>query len=73
LAATGFYLIKDNVAVLDPSNDFFFLQLGQGRSQGAEASLTGNITRQWSIVANYAYIDTLVTRDADPTLVGETL
>src|SRR5262249_38212402 len=38
--AAGFFIVKDNVVVPDPTKDlFFFQQVGQERSQGAELSL----------------------------------
>jgi iron complex outermembrane receptor protein len=71
-SAAGYYIVKNNVAVPDPTKDiFFFLQLGQARSQGAELSLAGKLTEYWSIIANYAYTDTKVTQNQDPTLVGK--
>lgn len=70
--AAGYHIVKDNVAVPDPTKDiFFFDQVGQERSQGVELGLVGNLTKYWSIIANYAYTDTKVTQDIDPTLIGK--
>jgi iron complex outermembrane receptor protein len=70
--AAGFFIVRDNVAVPDPTKDlFFFRQVGQERSQGAELSLVGKLADNWSIIANYAYIDTKVLDDLDPMIVGK--
>lgn len=61
------------MAELSPvaSNTFFFAtQVGQQRSQGAEVAVVGKLTDAWSIIANYSYVDSHITKEADPTLVG---
>lgn len=40
-----------------PTNNFDFTVSGAARSQGIEAALTGDVTRQLSIAAAYAYTD----------------
>jgi iron complex outermembrane receptor protein len=65
----GFYIIKDNVVTQD--SFFFATQIGEQRSQGFEFSAVGKITDQWSIIANYTYLDARTLSDADPTLAGK--
>jgi iron complex outermembrane receptor protein len=67
--AAGFYIVKDNVVTQD--NFFFATQIGQQRSQGFETSLTGQVTQLWSIVANYSYVDSRITRDPVLTRIGD--
>src|SRR5262249_2621393 len=43
-------------------------QIGRQRAQGAEVSLTGKLTDEWSIIANYAYVD---SRILDSVVVAE--
>jgi iron complex outermembrane recepter protein len=41
----------------------FIIQSGEQRSQGAELTLTGQISPGWNVSANYAYTDVRITRD----------
>ena len=68
LTAAGFYIVKDNVTTSD--SFFFSSQVGEQRSQGAEFSMVGKLTERWSILANYAYVDSRILKDADARLVG---
>ena len=68
LAAAGFYIVKDNVVT--QNSLLFATQVGEQRGQGVELSAVGKLTDQWSIIANYSYIDSRITKEADPTLVG---
>lgn len=55
---------KKNVLTADPLNGFFFsVATGEQRSKGVEFDITGQILPGWDIIANYAYIDTRVTKD----------
>jgi iron complex outermembrane receptor protein len=53
----------NNVATADPANPGFSIQTGQQRAKGAEADLTWEPTRAFSMLANYAYTEAAVTRD----------
>ena len=63
LAAAGYYMVKENVSVYLPDG-FHLEQVGGQRSQGVELSAAGKLTERWSLLANYAYTDTLLS---DPT------
>jgi iron complex outermembrane receptor protein len=66
LSATGFYVVQDNVVT--QINQTFSEQIGRQRSQGAQLSAVGKLTDQWSVIANYAYID---SRILDAGLLSE--
>jgi outer membrane receptor for monomeric catechols len=34
-------------------------------------SAVGKLTDEWSIIANYSYVDSRITNDADPTRIGK--
>lgn len=57
LAQVSLYHINRSGRVLaDPSGaNFFALQLGNEKSSGAELELTGNITSNFTLTANYAF------------------
>jgi len=40
------------------------MQIGEEESNGFEFDLAGEITPNWSILANYAYIDARITKTA---------
>jgi len=54
---------RDNVATPDPANFLYSLQTGQQRARGAEADLTWEPIRKFSLLANYAYTQATVTKD----------
>ncbi|GMV51110.1 MAG: putative ferric iron uptake protein [Nitrospira sp. OLB3] len=59
-----FDIKKKNVLTADPLNGFFFsVATGEQRSKGVEFDISGQILPGWDIIANYAYIDTRVTKD----------
>ena len=69
LSAAGFHITKQNVTVIDSL--LVASQVGEQRSQGAEATAIGRLTDRWSIIANYAYVDARITDDLNPALVGK--
>ena len=53
------YQLKDeNRALSDIAHEGFFIASGKVRSQGFEAEIRGDISREWSLSAGYAYNDT---------------
>ncbi|SFW69128.1 TonB-dependent receptor [Chitinophaga sancti] len=38
-----------------------YLQIGKERAQGVELDITGQITKDWNIIANYSYNDAVIT------------
>ncbi|MEG3122325.1 TonB-dependent siderophore receptor [Sphingomonas sp. GB1N7] len=62
-----FTMKRTNVLTADPINTGLSLAIGEARSRGVEASLTGTLPGRISVILNYAYIDATITRDAiDP-------
>ena len=72
LAATLAYfnITKENVATIDRNIPFVAIVIGEQQNQGIELDLTGEIQPGWNIIASYAYIDSEVTRDSNPAIVG---
>lgn len=54
---------RHNVATADPTNFQYSIQTGQQRARGAEADLTWEPIRAFSLLANYAYTQATVTAD----------
>lgn len=77
LNVAGFHIERENVPFADLFIDPIFgpiprfFQLGRQRSQGVELNLLGQITDVWSIVANWAYVDTELTDPNNPVLFGQ--
>ncbi len=63
---------RDNVATPDPNNFLYSIQTGQQRARGAEADLSWEPLRAFSLLANYAYTQATVTRD-DSIPIGDFL
>jgi catecholate siderophore receptor len=43
---------------------------GKQRVQGAEVSVTGNVSNDWNVLAGYSYMDSKVTASLNPTQLG---
>ena len=54
---------RDNVATPDPTNFLYSVQTGQQRARGAEADMTWEPLRAFSLLANYAYTQATITQD----------
>lgn len=54
---------RNNVATSDPNNLGYSIQVGQQRARGAEADMTWEPLRSFSLLANYAYTQATVTQD----------
>ena len=57
-----FDLTRQNVAETDPVDDNFSVAVGEQRSRGFEAELTGKPLPWLDLVATYAYVDAKVTK-----------
>jgi iron complex outermembrane receptor protein len=69
LQAAGYIIDKRNVTTLE--NFAQSVQLGEVRSSGAELSAVGKITRNLSVIANYAYCDSRIVSDpGDQAILG---
>ena len=72
LAATVAYfnITKENVVTEDAFNPFLAVVTAQQQSQGIELDLIGEIQPGWNVIASYAYIDSEITEDNNPDLIG---
>jgi len=72
-----FHLTKSNTLTPDLDNIGASKAIGEARSQGLEFDLSGNLTDRFSLIANYAYTDAVITKsndDSSPELqVGASL
>lgn len=75
-----FHIEKDNVLRPDPAfgptgaNFIAVLPIGKVRNRGIEFDATGRITRNLSVIVNYAYLDSRILQDRfTPTAVGRAL
>jgi iron complex outermembrane receptor protein len=64
---------KQNVAVADPNFPLASIASGEQRSRGVEFDVAGELAPGWNIIGSYAYIDSEVTADTNPRLVGNRL
>lgn len=63
-ATLAFFKInRTNVLTPNPNNPLFNVQTGEQESQGIEFDLSGQITRNWSVILSYSYLDAEITRD----------
>lgn len=66
-----FQLTKQNMAIGHPDPQLalqgFSVSTGEARNEGVEVDLTGELLPGWSVIANYAYIDSEITRTNDGT------
>lgn len=71
-----FRTVKRNVLRPDPDfgptgeNENAMLSTGRIRNQGVELDLAGQLLPRWNLAANYAFIDSEITEDLDPSLIG---
>ncbi len=65
LATLALYdITKTNVPTPDPVNPAVSDVIGKARSKGVELDVTGRVTENWSLIANYSHIDARVTQGA---------
>jgi len=60
LSTAIFQLDRNNVKSVNPSVPGTFVQTGQQRTQGAEVTLQGDVTRNWQIFGGYSYLNSRV-------------
>jgi len=72
LSAAAFYITKQNVTT-DLFNAPFFetTQIGRQRNQGVEFDAIGQLTDRWSLLANWCYVDTLLSDPTNPLFDGQ--
>jgi iron complex outermembrane receptor protein len=68
VSLAAFRITKQNVTIQDAL--LFVTQVGEQRSQGFEASAVGQLTDRWSVISNYAYVDSKITDHPDFTIIG---
>lgn len=64
----AYRIIKNNELSPDPSStpaEPYVLQLGQSRAEGVEVDVMGEIVNGLSVVANYAFTDSYVSKEGD--------
>lgn len=52
-----FRLDRTNIKSTDPNNPLALLNLGEQRTDGAEVSMQGSLTRRWEVFGGYAWLD----------------
>jgi len=63
VSVAAFEITKENVLTPDPANPGFSVAAGEVGSRGFDINVSGNITRELSVLGGYAYIDARVTDD----------
>jgi iron complex outermembrane receptor protein len=61
-------IIKNNELTPDPTNEgneAFSVQLGQSKAEGVEFDIRGEVFNGLSVVANYAFTNSVITRNLD--------
>lgn len=65
---TVYQILKDNETSSDPQNtpqESYLIQVGQSKSKGVEIDVQGEIVRNLSVIANYAYTDYKVSKSVN--------
>ncbi|MBX2921906.1 MAG: TonB-dependent receptor [Chitinophagaceae bacterium] len=69
----AFYHINKNNVLTPDLNDptgNLMRPVGQVRSKGFEATLTGTVIKNWNVIANYAFNETRITKSNEPDEIG---
>lgn len=69
----AFYeIIQKNILMNanDPAYPDLLVTRGAERSRGIEWDIAGYITPEWQVNASYSFIDAVITRDRDESLIG---
>ena len=70
-SAAIYDLRRQNIAVSDPANEGFSVQVGEQRSRGLELEAGLDLRNGWKVSGAYAFTDAEVTRDGNAALVGK--
>lgn len=70
VSAAVYQLDRSNVAIADPSDSTKTILVDGQRSKGVELSVTGNVSKDWSITGGYAYQDAKITRTQSATVLA---
>ncbi|WP_084711982.1 TonB-dependent receptor [Tanticharoenia sakaeratensis] len=71
LTASIFRLEKDNSLLTDPTTGSVTSSSDQQRNQGVELSASGEILRNWNVIATYAYYDPKTTSSLTKADIGK--
>lgn len=68
-----YHINKNNVLTpdLNDSTGMLLKAIGQVSSKGFEATLTGNVTDNWVVIANYSYNKSIITKSNDTSEIGQ--
>ena len=69
LTTAIYQLDRGNVAVPDPADPTRSILVDAQRTRGLEVGLSGNVTRQWSLIGGYALQDGEITQSISATAV----
>src|SRR5262249_22750177 len=67
--ASIFQINRKNMALTDPVT-FLQRQVGEVRSRGVEFEGKVNLDQNWKMLGSYSYTDLDITKDLDPTVIG---
>lgn len=67
LTAAVFRLERTNMKTADPANPNLTVLAGEQRTDGFEATISGDLTDKWQIYAGYAYLDAEITKSNSKT------
>ncbi|MEN8641114.1 TonB-dependent receptor [Pseudomonas sichuanensis] len=67
LTAAVFRLERTNMKTTDPANPNLTILAGEQRTDGFEATLSGQLSDKWQVYAGYAYLDAEITKSNSKT------
>jgi len=71
LTSAVYRLDRTNTRATDPNDPTRIIQTGSQRTNGFEASLTGNVTRSWSMTGGYSWQDARITSSTTAAAAGK--
>ncbi|MGC4097093.1 MAG: TonB-dependent receptor [Nitrospira sp.] len=66
-----FRTYRENVSVIDPTNNRFQMTVGEQRHQGVEFDVNGQPMPGLNLNINFAYLDAEITKDTRPEFIGQ--
>ncbi|MWV10898.1 TonB-dependent siderophore receptor [Pseudomonas sp. R-28-1W-6] len=67
LTAAVFRLERTNMKTTDPANPALLVLAGEQRTDGFEATFSGELTDKWQVYGGYAYLDAEITKSNSKT------
>jgi catecholate siderophore receptor len=67
LTAAVFRLERTNMKTTDPANSALLVLAGEQRTDGFEATFSGELTDKWQVYGGYAYLDAEITKSNSKT------